>query len=521
MMNNQDFFQTKEILDTIKRQELFQGNNKFYIVKHSNTNDVYIKNLDSIIPLYTFDNRHTFFLQALPFITDKLPSFKSDLMEYYDCTSSPNYSLSAAKSHLLGLFDFLSSMHPFFRKSNTAYIYIRTLLYKYFINSTNYRFVNHIRSSIPEESIFDEAHLRIFKKSFLPLEHNIFIKLFIPLYTFLYPAKNKQQLDSLVERFWEDHYIPDSNRCTEWFIKTFSKKVSEKPSEEPSRHFFENFSINDFFPHSITLRLEKIANIFSEYFFLSANIQSLSPQCSVFQEYALLLTNHPYIKQMLEECTFYSTYQSLDMIIQFHLAASNPQVSYIALDDSITGSATDELYKQIKELLPSHNSEIFSALNSYYPPKLEKYKNVEITEVHSFEHLFIFELLDIMKENTIIKRCPIPDCNSFFITTSKKQVYCNLHKGKRTSYTKSYTKKKLSTPYNTAYLRYYNCFSARITRNKQFKKNLYAWREEASDLLQKSSDSHDSFDTFIQKLNKISMTHGFEPPRGYNTSNPK
>lgn len=531
---------SKKINYGTEGEYFFPDDNKFFLIKAADKYDIYAvtefyenPNNISYSKIYSFDKQHKDFLFMLPFLYN-CNELECRLKKYYDFAMSSEYSIEQAEKKVNSLLVSLKKIHPFFQHEYLALKFLWNSVKDYLDKSSEHRFLQYFFplfsgaftdfTKILESGNRTQFANDVLKKysdyviqyssifyndSERPFVYNVLT----PIYRMLYPQKvdyyNKTGFEKFIMPAFKKKYTESYSNFLTFMRQDMKQEIEDNYSKLPM--FFQ---------------LEAVKKILEEYFFIFSKLPQICNSVNVFQQYALLLTNSPTLSMNMKSCHFYSSHESLNMVIKYHLRKICTKTA-IEYDDNLARVATNDLYRKIKNS-PSMSMDkdyISKTLENAYPGRIETYLNTEITELHNIKQLFILELLDIARENVIIKKCPLCEC--YFITPSKKIMYCEQHRGKHDAHQTKYTNTNKQTETGKMYTKYYNCLSQRIHRMEQSddkgtfesaNSNFRKWQNEASDLKERYDPSTSSLKEFKDALDKICVTYGFKPPHRYRIS---
>lgn len=537
-------YDTKKELKELTESRFMNNNARYRMLKTKSKCTVYAKvaPINRYVELCHYTDNHETFLQALSSFTKTFESLEATLKEYYNYANSSEYKTTAANAKVLSLCKSLKNVHPFFCHQNTALLYIRSVLIYYHYRTLNYRFLMYLEAHTSEQTplpnfmhyrdseilsrsesetydIEYDLHLNSIKER----ERDFFIydqiftkKLFDPIFQLLYPHPNekgrmKKSLNDLLTNY--PKYFSKGLRFNLFLYEDTRNSLKIEVASQ-----------------RILWQLKIINDVFSNYFSIFMDAFQSHIITNSFQQYALLLTNNARFYDMIDSCTFYSTHQSMHKIIKYHhndifsheySSHKNGAASIIRYDNDLRSTLTDNLFDRIKDSLDSNTSvqqQLSNELENYYPSKLDKYNGAEVIEFTNFEQLLALELLDIISQNVIIKKCK--HCGCYFITAAKKRKYCDVHKNNQKLYQHNYEKKSRSmqSSLQSTYQKYDICFYKRCQRKKISESNYLNWKQSASALIQKYTSQNIPSDNFIYDLDEVCKKHHLKPPRKYSRS---
>lgn len=477
--------------------------------------------------LYRYDEKHTEFLKSLSLITGILEQLEKDLEEYYNNAVSNSYDYITAQKQIAEITKQFSKMHIFLDKDSNALLYIRRVLYEHFCERVEYRFVNYLQNHVHENySInlqtldnFREEDKKFFNKIFLPIiqlmEDNNGIK--------TTSSKRSYRISSQLDDLW--NYFGYINHCPN-NLNEYTKKIKELDKYlkiddiENYIKYYGKYMLNK----PILYKLRCISDTFTDYFSIFSQIQKYYPDIADFHPYALVLSNSSHqISQIMHSCTYYSAHQTIHKIIDEYIIRKGAEPIALkvprptVLINCVPEGITNHIYQQIKDSIDADNNtktKIVQELFTYYPIELKKYIGAELIEFKLFEQLLAIELLDIIENKLIIKKCPF--CNTYFITDSKKQKYCDEHKNQHSVHQEVYKNKKDSESlYQFHFQKHEECLRKRKTRRKLSENDYIKWKDEASKMVSDAERNLISEKEFLEKLNSICLKLKIVPPREY------
>ncbi|MBO5303275.1 MAG: hypothetical protein J6A92_04440 [Lachnospiraceae bacterium] len=534
-MKNPERNSIYEDLITDRKENYYLGNNHYYILKTTEKSTTYVSSNEKIFDIYSYTNQHNTFLEMLPKITDGFAKLEDSLKKYYNYAQNESYDSTSATNQLNTIYVHIKELHPFFTHSSISLSYIGHALFQYCSKTWEYRFYIYLRNNniLPPDlqkyrdndltklernayHNFRQQHKnslhQAFKK-FLSYEQAFLEKLFLPIYELLFSDSANEFIQKKMQNFWlfySKNIIPKNDTDTSFNIYFFKDEINRLIEKYNSQY--------------ILFRLKTIADVFTDYFSVFSNLLSLYKDTKVVQQYALLLTNNPRFYRLIDTCKVYSPHQTMHKIAKYYFmqyykfeTERNNCPSFVLSDDEIATFLTDNIYAYIKDCIDSSSPAkdyITKTLPKCYPTTLESYNGCQLIGFQDFEQLLAIELLDIIQENCLIKKCPFCDC--YFTTKSKKQKYCNEHKNQHKIHQNSYSDKKTHSrsEYQQICDHYLTCFYKRARRDKSLQKNFNKLKYEAITLVNQTKLST-SLETFTNKLNSLSEENAFSPPRKY------
>lgn len=479
------------------KENIIYGNYEYWILKKEEEVTIYDKKKE----LYKYDEFHDEFLSSLSSITDKLDDIESEFKKYYKNAGLPDYNYNEAAKHIAHINSLLQKMHIFFTKSYNSLFYIRRVLYVYFRKMVQDRFICYLRKYVKDDATICMADLETFRQK----DRDFLNALLLPVGK-SFPDKTDKDVKSELKHIWY------------YFLYDHNNKLNTETKENVLKHYHDNQDyINVIHNTSSNFHvlpyLIEISNIFTDYFSIFSHLLDYYPNTKIFHQYMLILSNNCFI-HFMDSCKFYSTHESMYNIISYYIAQAKPNHIRLA---PIGKYLTENIYQQIKDSIDTNNAtkeEIRKILFYYYPKELEKYIGVEIIKFHFFEQLLVIELLDIIAKNKIIKKCPY--CEKYFITKSKAQKYCDLHKNKHYIQQRKYSQQKSSkSQYQSIFNKFNDCFYQRKIR-KRISENKYKnWKKDAQKIMNDSNFHNDSEEEFTNKLVSACRKYNIDLPRKY------
>ena len=553
-MNDTSIQKAKELIDKIEKDDFFYGNNKYYILKLNNksticriptSKDYNGHAVGSIFDkkneIYSYDECHIDFLQMLPSITVNFPNLEKVLKDYCEYAQSSNFNLHEASTYLANAIHSLYSLHPFFKHNDSAFIYLRSNLYNYLRKTAGYRFLLYLRNPLvvlPDFSMSkdDTPNSSNYKNSiepfmsdfctyfnkFLELEENYIKNIFLPLYGLTdvpnrildHSTISKVENNRKVSELWR-HYNADTFKDTQPYFQIYLYFDIKTDTE---KKYLSTY---------ILPKLKIISDVFTDYFSIFSDLLEAYPKVTILQQYALLLTNNYSLMNMVNSCQVSSTHTSMYRLINGTMVHSykslNSGTQILSLDH-LPDTLANSIYDRIKDSFDypdKKKKSIYEDLKNFYSPKMQSYVGAEIIDFKYFEQAIAIELLDIIAANTAIKKCVCPECNTYFITTSKKRKYCDSHKNKANIYQLSYHTKKISfqSDFESIVNKYLSCFQKRVKRKRLPPKDFDNWKLDSKNLIENySTKRHPSIDDFVSELNILCKKYNIAPPREYHKS---
>lgn len=482
--------------------------------------------------LYCYDEKHTEFLKFLPLITDKLDQQEKDLEEYYNNAASNNYNCTTAQEQIAKISKQFSKMHVFLEKYSNALIYIRRVLYEHFYERVEYRFINYLRNHVHEDCSINLQTL----DDFCVEDKKLFTNIFLPIIQLMEENKGinatcsegSYRVSNQLNELW--NYLRYIRHCPN-NLNEYAKiekldKYGDKDYIENRINYFGKYILNK----PILYKLKCISDTFTDYFSIFSQIQKYYSDIADFHPYALVLSNSNQISHIINSCTYYSAHQTMHKIIieciKYIGKESKPSALKVPrpsfLINCVPQGFTNDIYRQIKDSIDADNNtktKIVKELFTYYPKELEKYIGAELIEFKIFEQLLAIELLDIIKNRLIIKKCQY--CNKYFITGSQKQIYCDEHKNQHSVYQAVHQNKKDSESfYSTTFKNHDSCLRKRVKDGALSENDYTMWKSEAQKLVSTAEIDSITEKDFLEKLNSIYKKYGIPIPRKYK-HNPK
>ncbi len=496
-MYDQNYAESMEYSRSFQQERFIQGHHKYWILKRKENSIIY----DGDTEIYAYDEHHNDFLKTISLFNDKFNDLETELKNYYTYASSSDYDFNKALEHLKSIDKSLQKVHVFFNISDYSLIYIRRSLYEYFCKMVERRFLYFFALKVNSGSVIDMHYLEDFRKT----DKKFFDNLFQPICHLLL-KRNKENLPELsLNHLWGYfQYISHSPNA-------LNAKISENDLKKYCSFDYTKDICLNAEKTPILYHYKILAGVFIDYFSFFSNMQSYYPKTKTFHQYLLILSNNHLYTKLIDSCTFYSKYHSMHTLIENHIVKTNPH--YIRINSQIAQDFTNDIYQYIQDHATDEEEKegITQEILYFYPEEFEKKMDAEIIEFQFFEQLFAIELLDIISQNIIIKKCPT--CNEYFITNSKKQKRCEKHKGDPAGYK---TPKEKESSYMSTLHRYNECFRKRKRLNKITQKEYNAWKSDSDKLISEAESKNFSIDEFTDKLNSICKNNGILPPRKYN-----
>lgn len=479
-----------------------KGSVNYRILKFSKETIVFCNDKE----LYRYDEKHTEFLKFFSLITHILDQLEKDLEEYYNNAASNNYDYITAQKQIAEITKHFSKMHIFLDKDSNALLYIGRVLYEHFCEMVKYRFVNFLQNHVSKDDLINLQTLENFRIE----DRKFFTNLFRPIIQSMEnkkynirSCKENGEIDRELNELW--NYFEYISHCPN-NLNEYTK-IDEL---DMYREIDDTENYGKDMP--ILYKLKCILDTFTDYFSIFSEIQKYYPGIADFHSYALILSNsNDQISHMINSCIYYSAHQTMYKIIIEYITRKGTEPIALnvprptVLINCVPQGFTNDIYRQIKDSINADDNtktEIVQELFTYYPIELKKYIGAELIEFKLFEQLLAIELFDIIEKRLIIKKCPF--CYKYFITDSRKQIYCDEHKNKHSVHQKVYKNKKDSVSfYQSLFQKQKECLRKRKTRGKLSENDYTKWKNEASKIVSNAETDRISTKEFLEKLNSI------------------
>ncbi|MCM1500488.1 MAG: hypothetical protein NC124_18660, partial [Clostridium sp.] len=453
-------------------------------------------NSENYSTAYTITNAHTDLLLLANSLNTQLDIYEKTAQKYI--IAAANDSKDLANTLIQQLIEDITALHTFFNPSNFSFRnsieYVEKRLLNYFKKLYPYNIAAFVSENLSVESIIGKTY-ELFEKIFLPL---ILFKIKsqkveCPLSNYHYDCKKH------CKNMWNFYLISSkeySSDLPQKCIIDTIKDIKMNPHEydkAPTGHIFSSL-----YRLRSTLWGSYIHS-FSELFMYMKNISSA-------QAYCLFLRQNPHIARILEDLTLYNHPHTLYEFLTENMTAtvSSEFFEVDKLFDRCTIDANDTFPDYLSD--PEKNMSAFKkiqeALDTWIPSEKDSIFHQELGVVYSFEQLIYIEILELVKNRVIIRKCASPNCNNYFTSNSRKQKYCNDCSSSKNIYNKKY--RESQRPVDHTYTVYINFFRQQKVETELLNK----WKEKAKELLEKykQNNMHDDVVSFTNELNIICDT---------------